>query len=163
MAKKEKAAKPDKSAKKAEKAARKAEKKQKKQSKKIKAKEIKTGKGQSPFEVGKALVEMFNKGQFAEIEEMFWSPKVCSTEGFGVCMCWKGRKAVVAKNTEWMSTHTIHSASAEGPFVGATGFAVKFKMDVEDTAAGKRQAMEEVGVYRIKNGKIVDEEFMYRV
>lgn len=156
-------AKKEKSVKKAEKAARKEQKKQKKQMKKVAPKEVKTGKGQTPFEVGRALVEMFNKGQFAEIEDKFWSPKVCSTEGYGVSMTWKGRKAVVAKNTEWMSTHTIHSASAEGPYVGATGFAVKFKMDVEDTAAGKRQVMEEVGVYRVKNGKIVDEEFMYRV
>ncbi|MBL8746605.1 MAG: nuclear transport factor 2 family protein [Phycisphaerae bacterium] len=152
----------DKAAKKAEKAARKAEKKQKKV-KKVKAKEVKTGKGHSPFEVGKTLVEMFNKGQFTEIEEMFWSPKVCSTEGYGVSMTWKGRKAVEAKNAEWMGTHKIHAASAEGPYVGATGFAVKFKMDVEETPSGKRQSMEEVGVYRIKNGKIIEEEFMYRV
>lgn len=169
MAKKNKAVdgaaapKKDKSAKKAQKAAKKAEKKQKKQSKKVAPKEIKTGKGQSPFEVGKALVEMFNKGQFSEIEEMFWSPKIQSTEGYGVSMTWKGRTAVDAKNTDWMSTHKIHSAAAEGPFVGATGFAVKFKMDVEETPSGKRQAMDEVGVYRIKNGKIVEEEFMYRV
>lgn len=168
MAKKDKgmdggtAVKPDKAAKKAAKAAKKAEKQQKKL-KKVKAKEVKTGKGATPFEVGKALVEMFNKGQFSEIEEMFWSPKVCSTEGYGVSMMWKGRKAVVAKNAEWMSSHKIHGANAEGPFVGATGFTVKFKMDVEETPSGKRQMMEEIGVYRIKNGKIVDEEFMYRV
>ncbi len=157
------APKKDKSLKKAEKASKKADKKQKKQSKKIAPKEVKTGKGRSPFEVGKALVEMFNKGQLSEIEEMFWSPKVCSTEGYGVSMTWKGRKAVQAKNAEWMGTHKVHSASAEGPFVGATGFAVKFKMDIEETPNGKRQAMDEVGVYRVKNGKIVEEEFMYRV
>lgn len=153
----------DKSQKKAEKAAKKEAKKARKQSKRLAPREVKTGKGQSPFEVGKALVEMFNKGQFSEIEEMFWSPKVESIEGYGVSLVWKGRKAVEAKNAEWMSTHKIHSAAAEGPFVGATGFAVKFKMDVEETPTGKRQAMEEVGVYRIKNGKIVEEEFMYRV
>lgn len=153
----------DKAAKKAEKAAKKEAKKSEKKSKKIAPREVKTGKGQTPFEVGKALVEMFNKGQFSEIEEMFWSPKVASIEGYGVSLVWKGRKAVEAKNNEWMSTHKIHSASAEGPFVGGTGFAVKFKMDVEETPTGKRQVMDEVGVYRIKNGKIVEEEFMYRV
>lgn len=124
-------------------------------------KAIKTGKGAGPMEVGTELVRMFNAGQFAEIEEKFWAPKVRSIEGHGVALAWDGRKAVRAKNNEWMSTHRIHGASAEGPFVGATGFAVKFRMDVEDTANGQRMNMNEVGVYTIKNGKIVQEEFMY--
>lgn len=165
MGKKDKAskteAKPDKALKKQEKAQRKAEKKAKKKAKALAPREVKTGKGATPAEVGAQLVEMFNKGQFAEIEEMFWSPKVTSVEGVGVSLAWEGRDAVRSKNDEWMKTHTIHSASAEGPFVGASGFAVKFRMDVEDSTSGKRSTMHEVGVYTIKNGKIVREEFMY--
>jgi hypothetical protein len=49
-----------------------------------------------------------------------------------------GRAAVEGKNAEWMSNNTISGASAEGPFVGASGFAVKFKMDVTEKASGKR-------------------------
>ncbi|MBN8646239.1 MAG: nuclear transport factor 2 family protein [Planctomycetes bacterium] len=124
---------------------------------------ISTGKGLSPMEVGTNVVRMFNAGQWADIEEMFWSPKVVSIEGFGVSMGWHGVKAVRAKGDEWMRTHRIHSASAEGPYVGATGFAVKFTMDVEDTASGKRMNMVEVGVYSVLNGKIVQEEFMYHM
>ena len=55
----------------------------------------------------------------------------------------------------------MHGASAEGPFVGATGFAVKFTIDLETKSTGKRETMTEVGVYTVKNGKIVQEEFMY--
>lgn len=124
---------------------------------------ISTGKGLSPMEIGTNLVRMFNAGQWAEIEEMFWSPKVVSIEGFGVSMGWHGEKAVRAKGEEWVRTHNIHSASAEGPYVGATGFAVKFTMDVEDTTSGKRMNMVEVGVYSVLNGKIVQEEFMYHM
>lgn len=152
----------DKAKKKEAKAARKAEKKARKKHKKLAPRDIATGKGPAPIDIGRTLLEMFNKGQFAEIEEMFWSPKITSIEGLGVSKAWKGRKAVEAKNTAWLESHTIHAATAEGPFVGATGFAVKFKMDIEDTAAGTRETMEEIGVYRIKNGKIVEEEFMYR-
>ena len=57
--------------------------------------------------------------------------------------------------------HTLHGASAEGPYIGATGFAVKFRVDVTENASGKRLLMEEVGVYTVENGKIVREEFMY--
>ena len=54
-----------------------------------------------------------------------------------------------------------NGASAEGPFVGAQGFAIKFKMDVEELNTGTRRVSEEVGVYTVNNGKIVREEFMY--
>jgi hypothetical protein len=60
----------------------------------------------------------------------------------------------------WVSSHTLHGASAEGPYIGATGFAVKFRVDVTENASGKRLLMEEVGVYTVENGKIVREEFM---
>jgi hypothetical protein len=60
-----------------------------------------------------------------------------------------------------MSTHRLHGASAEGPYIGASGFSVKFAMDVEDTTTNDRSLMEEIGVYTVQNGKIVREEFMY--
>ena len=50
---------------------------------------------------------------------------------------------------------------AEGPFVGATGFAVKFRMDIKDNSTGRRTLMEEIGVYTVLKGKIIQEEFMY--
>lgn len=122
---------------------------------------IKTGRGPSPAEIGNDLVTMFNRGQMTEIEHKWWSPKITSIEGVGVAMAWHGRKAVEEKNQGWMATHRIHGASAEGPYVGASGFAVKFAMDVEDTTNNSRVMMEEVGVYTVENGKIVREEFMY--
>lgn len=144
--------------------AAKSEKKAKKKALKLEPKLIKTGKGMSPFEIGQAVVSAFNAHKpEAELWDAYWSNKVRSIEGFGVGMAWEGRKAMEAKGAEWMRTHKIHGASAEGPFVGATGFALKFIMDVEDTATGKRETMQEVGVYTVKGGKIIQEEFMYKV
>ena len=122
---------------------------------------VTTGGGASAGDVGRELVAMFNKGQFKEIEQKFWSPAVVSCEGEGVALEWVGRKAVARKNSDWVASNRIHGASAEGPYVGASGFAVKFKMDVECLTDGKRNVMEEVGVYTIRNGKIVREEFMF--
>jgi hypothetical protein len=36
-------------------------------------------------------------------------------------------------------------------------------MDVETKSTGKRETMNEVGVYTVQNGKIIREEFMYGV
>lgn len=122
---------------------------------------ITTGRGPGPAEIGGDLVAMFNRGQMAEIEAKWYSPKIVSIEGGDVSMAWSGMKAVQEKSAQWMATHRIHGASAEGPYVGASGFAVKFTMDVEDTAANTRGMLEEVGVYQVEDGKIVREEFMY--
>lgn len=122
---------------------------------------LSTGSGASALDIGQSLVSMFNEGKFKEIEEAYWSKDVVSVEGFGVNMAWHGRAKVEEKNAGWMADHVIHGASAQGPFVGATGFAVKFQMDVETKSSGQRQVMEEVGVYDVRDGKIVREEFMY--
>lgn len=120
---------------------------------------ISTGSGPGPAEIGADLVKMFNQGQCEQIEAKWWSPAIESVEGMG--MAWRGRSAVEAKNAEWMANNTINGASAEGPFIGASGFAVKFRMDIQDKSTGKRTLMDEVGVYTVKNGKIIREEFMY--
>ncbi len=122
---------------------------------------VTTGSGATPMDIGTKLVSMFNTGQFNEIEKMFWSPKIESIEGLGVGMGWRGKPAVDAKNAGWMAQNKIHGASAEGPFVGSSGFAVRFKMDVEQVDTGTRTMFDEVGVYTVKNGKIIREEFMY--
>lgn len=122
---------------------------------------VTTGRGPTPAEIGTDLVARFNRGELREIETKWHSPDLVSVEGVGVAMAWSGRKAVEQKNEEWMATHRLHGASAEGPFLGASGFAVKFAMDVEDTSTNQRVMMEEVGVYTVQNGKIVREEFMY--
>ena len=122
---------------------------------------ISTGPGASPAELGAMLVSRFNQGH-AETAGELWSKDLISIEGVGVSMAWVGMKAVDAKNAWWSSAHKVHGASAEGPYVGATGFAVKFRMDVEEIATGKRTQMEEIGVYTVEKGKIVTEEFMYR-
>jgi len=125
--------------------------------------DVKHGRGPGPLEIGQDLVARFNRGEFRQIEDTWWSPKIESVEGFGMAKAWRGRKAVEAKNNWWMQDHVIHGASAEGPFVGADHFAVRFRMDVETKSTGKREQMDEVGVYTVKDGKIVREQFMYLI
>lgn len=118
-----------------------------------------TGKAPTVAEVGGALVAMFNAGKLAEIENNYWSPSIVSCEG-SAGLEWRGRAAVEAKNHGWLSENEIVGASAEGPYVGATAFAVKFRMQVRSKRDGKTMSAEEIGVYHVQNGKIVREEFM---
>jgi len=122
---------------------------------------VATGSGPGPAEIGSDLVALFNRAKFREIEDKWWSPNIESIEGIGTNMGWRGREAVEAKNAGWMAANTLRGASAEGPFLGSSGFAVKYHMDIEEKGTLKRTTMEEVGVYTVFNGKIVREEFMY--
>jgi hypothetical protein len=126
---------------------------------------VSTGKGASAADIGRDLVAHFNAGKNdAELWAKHFNFKALeSIEGLGVGMKWVGGKAVEAKNQWWIADHVVHGARAEGPFVGSTGFAVRFTMDVETKSTGKRETMNEVGVYTVQNGKIIREEFMYGV
>lgn len=120
---------------------------------------ITTGSGPTPRDIGTSLVELFNAGRAQEVEAKWWSPNIVSIEGMG--MAWSGRKAAEAKNNDWLAQHELKGGSAEGPYVGATGFAVKFHIEVLVKASGQTITMDEVGVYTVQNGKIIREEFMY--
>jgi len=119
-----------------------------------------SGKGDSPAEIGKKLVTMVNSHTpEKEIWGQLFHKKFESIEGDG--STWAGMKAVAKKGEDWMAQHTVHGVKVEGPFVGATGFGVRYEMDIEAKATGQRFQMAEVGVYTVKNGKVVREEFMY--
>lgn len=119
---------------------------------------INTGKGPTSEQIGKELVANFNAGKW-ELNSKLWSKDLVGIEGGG--MLWKGYKNVELKNKFWSKGNTPLGGHAEGPYVGATGFSVKFRMDIKDNSTGRRTIMEEIGVYTVLNGKIIQEEFMY--
>jgi hypothetical protein len=57
----------------------------------------------------------------------------------------------------------VHSFDAHGPFVAHDRFVVQFDADVTDKQSKERRQMSEVGVYTVKDGKIVREEFLPRI
>ncbi len=73
----------------------------------------------------------------------------------------KGKDAVKQKGEWWQANHEVHGGSVEGPYVNGDQFAVRFSMDVTPKATGERMTMDEVGVYTVKDGKIVEERFYY--
>ncbi len=113
------------------------------------------------IEVGKATVEHVNSGAGDDrpLWDKHWNPKFVSVEGDGAVF--EGRQAVEGKHEWWNSAMTVHSCKAEGPFVGANGFAVKYTMDVEaKDGSMPRNTMHEVANYTVENGKVIREEFL---
>ena len=111
------------------------------------------------------LVECCNKQQEQEALNTLYDEKCVSVEALAMGEGGReaiGLEAIRGKHEWWFGAHETHSASAEGPFLfGDDSFSVIFEMDVTNKETGQRTQMKEVGVYTVKDGKIVREEFHY--
>ena len=92
----------------------------------------------------------------------YWAENVRSLEPMdgpgAVC---ENREAVIAKGEWWYGAHEVHSVVTHGPYVHGDQFALRFEMDVTVKESGERMQMDEVGLYTVKDGKVVEERFFY--
>lgn len=73
-----------------------------------------------------------------------------------------GLDAIRGKHAWWDNAVEVHAFTADGPYPhGDDKFAVIFEADTTMKDTGQRMQMKEVGVYHVKEGKIVREEFFY--
>src|SRR6266404_4206871 len=113
-------------------------------------------------EIANTLVKHCSAGEFHKATEALYSPDIVSMEAGappGQSRESKGIQAVRAKGEWWTAHHEVHSAKVEGPLVAGSHFAVTFKLDVTFKTENRRFTMEEIGVYKVADGKIVYEEF----
>lgn len=121
----------------------------------------------SAMDVGKKLVELCRQGKFMEAIESLYAPGIVSLEPHSTPATparTEGFAAVKGKTEWWEKNHTVHSAKVEGPWPQGDRFIVRFTLDVTGKAgpmAGKRMSMDEMGLYTVREGKIVQEEFFY--
>lgn len=114
-------------------------------------------------DVAKKLVELCEKGAYEEAANSLYDREIVSVEGRAVGDMpteAKGFDAVCAKTRWWVENHEVHSAKATGPFVARDTFVVRFDIDVTDKTSGRRFQGSEVGIYKVKEGKVVREEFL---
>jgi len=74
----------------------------------------------------------------------------------------QGRDSALGRNQWWEENHEVHRADVSDPMVTEGYFAVQFDYDITSRPMNnQRIQMSELGVYRVKNGKIVQEQFFY--
>ena len=122
----------------------------------------------SAIEIGTRLVQLCNDGKAEEAVDQLYSPDIVSIEGQGTDEMparMEGIEAIRKKSEWWFANHEIHSMQAIGPFCGHRDdqFVVQFEIDVTNKPSGERTQMSEVGIYTLKDGKVVQEEFLYRM
>lgn len=112
-------------------------------------------------EVARAFADLCKADKHLEAGEQFWADDVVSLEAWpgDMARC-AGRAAVRAKSDWWYANHEVHSAETFGPYVHGDQFALRFVIDVTPKG-GERLQMEEIGLYSVRNGKVVEERFFY--
>lgn len=111
--------------------------------------------------VGNKFVEMCNQLKNFDVMRTMYAADIVSVEGSGAET--KGQQPVIHKSEVWASENQIHSEKVRGPyFSGPSQFAVHFTFEITRKATGKRETIEEVGVYTVgKDGLITREQFYY--
>ena len=118
----------------------------------------------STEEVAKKVVELVKKQAWYEALDLY-DDNVVSVEANsmgGGSPETRGKEGVRGKVDWWVNAMEVHSFDTNGPFVAHDQFVVQYDADVTDKKTKERRKMSEVGVYTVKNGKIVREEFLPR-
>lgn len=114
-------------------------------------------------EVAKKVVELVRKQAWHEALNTLYDKNIVSVEARtndGSSPEKRGMEEVRGKVDWWVDAMEVHSFKANGPFVAHDRFVVQYDADVTDKGSKKRFQLSEVGVYTVKDGKIVREEFL---
>ena len=118
----------------------------------------------STMDIAKKLVDFCRQGKNADSLATLYADDAVSVEAGmppGMDRVARGLAAIKAKGEWWVNNHEVHSAVVAGPWPHDDRFIVGFKYDVTNKPSGQRMTMEEMGLYEVRNGKVVREEFFY--
>ena len=114
-------------------------------------------------EVARKVAELCTKQEWIEALETLYADDIVSVESQGRdggSPETRGVAALRKKIESWTSGMEVHEFRVGEPFVAHDRFVLRYDADVSDKESGKRFQMSEVGVYTVKDGKIVREEFL---
>jgi limonene-1,2-epoxide hydrolase len=113
-------------------------------------------------EIAKDFVNMLKNNDSEAAAEKYNADDIVSYEAMeGPMAVCHGKEAVNKKSAWWYSAHEVNRLEVGGPYVNGDSFVVRFTLDVTVKETGENRAMDEVGVYKVKDGKIVEERFFY--
>ena len=116
------------------------------------------------LEVGRKLVDLCKQNKNREAVETLYADDVESVEPCTMPNMpnpMKGKDTVLGKTDWWFDNHEVHGGEVKGPWPHGDKFIVVFAMDITHKPSGNRMQIEEAGLYTVKNGKVVREEFFY--
>ena len=114
-------------------------------------------------EIGNKLVELCRKGDFEKAQNDLFSQDAVSIEQESSPAFekeTKGLPAIHEKGKKWNSmVQEMHGLTISDPIVAGNSFALTLHMDITMKERGHMD-MTELCVYKVKDGKIISEEFL---
>jgi hypothetical protein len=97
--------------------------------------------------------------RFSEARQQLFAEDAVSVEADGTTR--RGLHELEAKHTQWLESMTaLHEVQVSEPLVNENRFAIGFTWDV--TYHNQPRTMwHEIGVFHVKEGKVVHEQFFY--
>lgn len=113
-------------------------------------------------QVATRLVELCRQGKIMEAQKELYDDSIVSIEpDKAPVRSAKGLKAVTEKGIQFASMiEQHHGGNISDPIVYGNHFSIGWAMDVTMKGAG-RVNMEEICVYKVNDGKIVEEQFYF--
>ena len=114
-------------------------------------------------EIANRLVELCRAGQFETAQKELFATDIVSIEPFASPAFEKethGLNAIFEKGHKFNSmVEEMHSTDITDPLVVANSFSLVMSMDATMKERG-RSKMSELCIYKVKDGKIISEEFI---
>ena len=117
-------------------------------------------------EIAKKVVELTRKQAWRQAIDTLYDKDIVSVEARAMGSDSPETRGIdgVRGKTDWFEkVIQVNSVKVSDPFVAHDRFVVQYDLDATDKNSKERTKMSEVGVYTVKNGKIVREEFLPRV
>jgi ketosteroid isomerase-like protein len=116
-------------------------------------------------EVADKLVAMNREGKEAEVYDELYAPDAVSLEmpnaGMPEFERCDGVEAIKKKVEWWKGAMEVHGMEVSEPLVADGFFAVRYNIDATHKESGEKQGGAELGVYQVRDGKIVKEQFFW--
>ena len=117
----------------------------------------------STQEIANKWAAYCREGQWDKAQEELYDPHCISLEMEGTGPEYKveGIEAIKMKGEQWnQQMEAFHGIEIEGPTVAGNHFTAAMKMDIT-MKDQPRRIDEEICVFKVENGKIVNEQFFY--
>jgi len=117
------------------------------------------------LDVAQQYVALCKQGKNEECLDKLFAKEAVSVEAMsppgGEPRIASGLDAIRAKGKSWGENNTVHKAEVAGPYPNEERLAVRFTYDITNKPSCQRMAMDEIGLFTVKDGKITREEFFY--
>lgn len=118
-------------------------------------------------QVANRLVDLCRRGEFSQAQEELYAHDAVSVEPEGASEgplgSVRGLDAIRSKAKAFDATYEkIHAVTLSDPLIAGDFFSIAMGIDATWKQGG-RYSLEEICVYRVRDGKIVQEQFFYRV